>query len=294
MTCYNVVYFVRPFRTESHKHSGDFHHVRCNCNSTYAFIFHPPSTFAHTSVLIYDNKSFIHFPKTNGKYCISKHRCVKWMQHKTHVTKSLVHSNNFTMLTVYPDNEVHGAIMGPIWGRLEPGDPMLAPLTLLNQHTNLIQQHWLNGVPFLKYNIKWIFGSTFIFTCNIVVERLCLFDSHCPSFCLAVRQSAKQTPRLSVCGRISVLCITTTVNWPHSLQFWYGYSCGRPRAGRIFSGRKRSPCYSYDKYVHDAKIICNWDSLHVYFIYEGNPSRVRTDLIINGKFLLIWMIAYHR
>ena len=32
----------------------------------------------------------------------------------------------------YPDNKVHGANMGPIWGRQDPGGPMLAPWTLLS------------------------------------------------------------------------------------------------------------------------------------------------------------------
>ena len=32
----------------------------------------------------------------------------------------------------YPDNKVHGANMGPIWGRQEPDGPMLAPWTLLS------------------------------------------------------------------------------------------------------------------------------------------------------------------
>ena len=31
-----------------------------------------------------------------------------------------------------PDSKVHGTIMGPIWGRQDPGGPMLAPWTLLS------------------------------------------------------------------------------------------------------------------------------------------------------------------
>ena len=31
-----------------------------------------------------------------------------------------------------PDSKVHGANMGPIWGRQDPGGPMLAPRTLLS------------------------------------------------------------------------------------------------------------------------------------------------------------------
>ena len=32
----------------------------------------------------------------------------------------------------YPDSKVHGANMGPIWGRQDPGGPILAPWTLLS------------------------------------------------------------------------------------------------------------------------------------------------------------------
>ena len=31
-----------------------------------------------------------------------------------------------------PDSKVHGANMGPIWGRQDPGGPMLVPWTLLS------------------------------------------------------------------------------------------------------------------------------------------------------------------
>ena len=32
----------------------------------------------------------------------------------------------------YADSKVHGTNMGPIWGRQDPGGPMLAPWTLLS------------------------------------------------------------------------------------------------------------------------------------------------------------------
>ena len=32
----------------------------------------------------------------------------------------------------YPDSKVHGANMGPIWGRQDPGGPMLPPWTLIS------------------------------------------------------------------------------------------------------------------------------------------------------------------
>ena len=44
-----------------------------------------------------------------------------------------VHCNLFLEWhSTFPDNMVHGANMGPIWGRQDPGGPMLAPWTLLS------------------------------------------------------------------------------------------------------------------------------------------------------------------
>ena len=39
-----------------------------------------------------------------------------------------------------PDNKVHGANMGPIWGRQDPGGPLLAPWTLLSGWCNQWRQ----------------------------------------------------------------------------------------------------------------------------------------------------------
>ena len=30
----------------------------------------------------------------------------------------------------FPDSKVHGAIMGPIWGRQDPGGPYIGPMNL--------------------------------------------------------------------------------------------------------------------------------------------------------------------
>ena len=40
----------------------------------------------------------------------------------------------------YPDNKVHEANMGPIWGRQNPGGPMLAPWTLLSGNHDLFSE----------------------------------------------------------------------------------------------------------------------------------------------------------
>ena len=33
-----------------------------------------------------------------------------------------------SLTEVYPDNKVHGANMGPIWGRQDPGGPHVGPM----------------------------------------------------------------------------------------------------------------------------------------------------------------------
>ena len=36
--------------------------------------------------------------------------------------------NPGTILQAYPDSKVHGANMGPIWGRQDPGGPHVGPI----------------------------------------------------------------------------------------------------------------------------------------------------------------------
>ena len=38
--------------------------------------------------------------------------------------------NSNTNIDKYPDNKVHGANMGPIWGRQEPDGPHVGPMNL--------------------------------------------------------------------------------------------------------------------------------------------------------------------
>ena len=56
----------------------------------------------------------------------------------------------------YPDSKVHGANMGPIWGRQDPGGPMLAPRILLSGYLTIeAETRWSS---FLAYDIiKCIF-----------------------------------------------------------------------------------------------------------------------------------------
>ena len=54
-------------------------------------------------------------------------------QRTPHVYNSMNSSDNarLSLWHRFPDNKVHGANMGPTWGRQVPGGPMLAPWTLL-------------------------------------------------------------------------------------------------------------------------------------------------------------------
>ena len=45
-----------------------------------------------------------------------------------------------------PDSKVHGANMGPIWGRQDPSGPMLAPLTLLS---GMLRNETTLALPYL-------------------------------------------------------------------------------------------------------------------------------------------------
>ena len=56
----------------------------------------------------------------------------------------------------FPDNKVHGANMGPIWGRQDQVGPMLAPWTLLSELFILLKSHILD-----TYNLQWFKVSLF-------------------------------------------------------------------------------------------------------------------------------------
>ena len=44
-------------------------------------------------------------------------------------------------LVTYPDSKVHGANMGPIWGRQDPGGPHVGPMNLVILVTDSIQRN---------------------------------------------------------------------------------------------------------------------------------------------------------
>ena len=96
-----------------------------------------------------------------------------------------------------PDSKVHGANMGPIWGRQDPGGPhVLAPWTLLSGMIwNCMS--FVKHKQRLKINLEKFFVSSVIchnsaqdhstYACQIadtlslVISKLCfLFDSYIP------------------------------------------------------------------------------------------------------------------
>ena len=48
---------------------------------------------------------------------------------------------------LFPDSKVHGANMGPIWGRQDPGGPHVGPMNFAiwvhNYHSTAIHMVWL-------------------------------------------------------------------------------------------------------------------------------------------------------
>ena len=41
---------------------------------------------------------------------------------------ALILLQNAHEMSAYPDSKVHGANMGPIWGRQDPGEPHVGPM----------------------------------------------------------------------------------------------------------------------------------------------------------------------
>ena len=46
------------------------------------------------------------------------------------VAKGEIHTAISSILISYPDSKLHGANMGPIWGRQDPGGPHVGPVNL--------------------------------------------------------------------------------------------------------------------------------------------------------------------
>ena len=55
-----------------------------------------------------------------------------------------------TKLSRFPDSKVHGANMGPIWGRQDPGGPIVGPMNFAIWVTT---DWFLNIVPYLQMAI---------------------------------------------------------------------------------------------------------------------------------------------
>ena len=53
-------------------------------------------------------------------------------------------SHPFSSLNSSPDSKVHGANMGPIWGRQDPGGPHVSPMNLVIW---VFKSYWWNILP---------------------------------------------------------------------------------------------------------------------------------------------------
>ena len=70
------------------------------------------------------------------------------------------------------DSKVHGADMGPIWGRQDPGGPMVAPWTLLSGERRYVlweavllyatQPSYYISVPTKMERSEWIMCGSFV------------------------------------------------------------------------------------------------------------------------------------
>ena len=71
-------------------------------------------------------------------------------------------------MTTYPNNKVHGANMGPIWGRQDPGGPHVGPMNVAIWVQPLVAHKWWKIVkiilkhPFLNFmgelkGVSWDF-----------------------------------------------------------------------------------------------------------------------------------------
>ena len=47
---------------------------------------------------------------------------------ETSIVKTLVENLLYSFISTFPDSKVHGANMGPIWGRQDPGGPHVGPI----------------------------------------------------------------------------------------------------------------------------------------------------------------------
>ena len=72
-----------------------------------------------------------------------------------------------------PDSKVHGATMGPIWGRQDPGGPHVGPMNLAIWETMNIM---LPTVKMIKVTLELAFGCL-IFWCDhdTLVPQICLW-----------------------------------------------------------------------------------------------------------------------
>ena len=68
-------------------------------------------------------------------YCCAQRLKPKtiWLAgHQLTTESPLLFDKATIQMTYYPDSKVHGANMGPIWGRQDPGVPHVGPWTLLS------------------------------------------------------------------------------------------------------------------------------------------------------------------
>ena len=83
--------------------------------------------------------------------------------------------------SLYPDSKVHGANMGPIWGRQDPGGPHVGPINfaiwVVTRGLHSLKRHRLTGIGIPIINLRRSDDRTgFITRIPIPIKRCILSD----------------------------------------------------------------------------------------------------------------------
>ena len=166
------------------------------------------------------------------------------------------HNKAWTLTGVWycnnnPDSKVHGANMGPIWGRQDPGGPLVGPMNLtIREWAGDIIKKWpgiYRSISFTKgINVElWCWWS-FVLSQRFQILLNSLRETH---ECILVSGNNKHTGKTITKGRSSIstklsanidveISYMKIWNWQCWLWFWmrqtfqcscHGYVTGTPQ-----------------------------------------------------------------
>ena len=94
----------------------------------------------------------------------------------------------------YPDSKVHGAFMGPIWDRQDPGGPHVVPLTLLSGNCSKSKQQTVSVQYIFTSSYRCCLGYWNLFSYIVI---------HLPGFLETWLTPYQQDHNVIVCNLIS-------------------------------------------------------------------------------------------